>query len=167
MRFDPDHLIINYPELAPPSQKFTAMGITLFFWGALLYLWQPLLSIIAWGFNIQLFYNHMILMGGYKAFLQLLTGYLQVIGLLGGGLILWARINQWRFRGSDRRRHLGNTDMQKMQQEFGISADVLDTMKNSRIVKISINAEGKLSHVELVSRSQNDAVLIASPDCVS
>lgn len=164
MKFDPEKLVINRPDLVPPGQKFTAWGITLVFWAALLYLWQPLISLLAWGLNIRLFYNHMILLGGYQTFLQLLTEYLQVIALLGGSLIIWARINQWRFRGNERRRHLGHTDALALQQEFSVTADTLDQAKNSRIVKISINPDGKVAGITLAENPQNKETAIASSD---
>lgn len=155
MKFDPDHLIINRPDLVAPGQKYTALGITLLFWGALLYLWQPLISVLAWGLNIRLFYNHMILLGGYQAFVQLLSEYLQVVLVLGGGLIVWARINLWRFRGKERRRSLDPTNMVKLQQDFGVSADDLNAARNSQIVKISITNEGKISNMTLTPNAKN------------
>jgi biofilm PGA synthesis protein PgaD len=164
MKFDADELIINQPDLVPAGQKFTAMGITLFFWGALLYLWQPLISILAWGLNIDLFYSHMILLGGYEAFLQLLAGYLEVIVALGGGLIIWARINLWRFRGKDRRRGVGVTDMEKLHGDFGVGPDALAAANNSRIVKISINDEGRMTNIQVAADPQFTQTTMASTE---
>jgi biofilm PGA synthesis protein PgaD len=144
MKFDPESLIINRPDLVPPTQKWTAWGITLFFWGALAYLWQPLLSLVAWGFNIRLFYNHMILLGGYHTFLQLMWFYFKVIAVLGGGLILWARINQWRFQGKERRRSLGDTDMSRLLSSNGVSPAELDLMLQARIVTVGFATNGQL-----------------------
>lgn len=166
MKFDSDDLIINRPDLVPPGQKFTAWGVTLFFWGALLYLWQPLLSLLAWGLNIRLFYNHMILLGGYEALVQLAAEYAEVIAMLGGGLILWARINLWRFRGKDRRRGMGDTNMQKLMEEFGVTEATLSASLDSRIVKISATPQGKIISIEQVPGadfSQNAAVAPQEP----
>jgi biofilm PGA synthesis protein PgaD len=145
MKFDPESLIINRPDLVPSTQKWTAWGITLFFWGALAYLWQPLLSLIAWGFNIRLFYNHMILLGGYHTFLQLVWFYLKVIAVLGGGLILWARINQWRFRGKERRQSLGDTDIHRLLTTYGVSSVELNAASQSRIVTVGFATNGQLA----------------------
>lgn len=142
MDFEPESLIINRPDLAPPGQKVTAWGITLIFWAALLYLWQPLLSIIAWALNIRLFYNHMILLGGYQTFLNLLSIYLTVIGLLGGGLVLWARINQWRFRGKERRLDIGATDLPRLYASFGVEEGDWERVAQRSIVVVSFAKDG-------------------------
>ena len=147
MKFNPADLIINRPDLVTSGHKLTAWGITLLFWGVLLYLWQPLLSIIAWGLNIRLFYNHMVLLGGYRTFLQLLAGYLQIIALLGGGLIVWARINQWRFRNNERRLSLGDTDVQQLHKTFGVTAAELAAASHAQIIKFSFAANGNIETI--------------------
>lgn len=139
-----ESLIIDRPDWVRPGEKLTALGVTLLFWGALLYLWQPLLSILAWGLNVHLFYNHMIVMGGYQAFLNLLLFYGIVIGILGGGLILWARINQYRFRGKDRRRGVFFTDEAKLCQEFAIEPATLTALRDARRLSIKLTPEGAL-----------------------
>ncbi len=140
-----ESLIIDRPDKIPPGQKLTALGITLLFWGALLYLWQPLLSIIAWGLNIRLFYNHMILMGGYRTLLDLLVWYLAVIALLGGSLIFWARTNQWRFRGKERRSGIGATNVSTLATEFGLSAEEVASLSRHRVIAVTFDQYGKIS----------------------
>jgi biofilm PGA synthesis protein PgaD len=153
MRINPRDLIIERPDLVKPGHKLTAMGITLFFWGALLYLWQPLLSLIAWGLNIQLFYNHMILLGGHRVFLQLLGFYLSVILCLGGGLILWARINQWRFRGKERRlARRDTTDLPRLVELFGLSEATRAQALNCRIVTVRLSPDGRIERLEHASQ---------------
>jgi len=138
-------LIIDRADLVPPGQKATAWGITLLFWGALLYLWQPLLSLIAWGLNIHLFYNHMILLGGYRTFLDLLAMYLSVIAVLGGGLILWARINQWRFRGKERRTGLDSTDMPALCGSFGLELSDIEAVRGHRSIAVTFVADDRVT----------------------
>lgn len=156
--FKTEALIINRPDLVPSGQKLTAWSITLVFWGALLYLWQPLLSILAWGLNIRLFYNHMILLGGYQTFLNLLTIYLSVIATLGGALVLWARVNQWRFRGRERRRDIGLTDMALFCEEMGIAPDDLTRVGECRVVVVSFNdkASDKIAGITPGARVSNE-----------
>ena len=140
-------LVINHPELVRPGQRLTAMGITLFFWAVLLYLWQPLLSLIAWGFNIRLFYNHMIVLGGYHAFVELLQFYAMVVACLGGALILWARINQWRFRGRDRRRGSAETDAQALCATFGLQREALDQARACDNLTVTLAEDGSIQEL--------------------
>lgn len=140
-------LIINHPELVRPGQRLTAMGITLFFWAVLLYLWQPLLSLVAWGFNIRLFYNHMIVLGGYHAFVELLKFYAIVVAVLGGGLILWARINQWRFRGRDRRQGSPYTDSAALCAVFQVAPEQLEQVRGSANVNVTLAEDGSVEQL--------------------
>lgn len=140
-------LIIDRPDWVRPGEKLTALGITLLFWGALLYLWQPLLSLLAWGLNIHLFYNHMIVMGGYHAFLNLLVFYAAVIGILGGGLILWARVNQYRFRGKNRRTGIYVTDEAKLCEGLGVSSERLAQLRASGRLTILLDEAGRIERV--------------------
>ena len=64
-----EDLIIDRPEWVSKGQRLSALGVTLFFWFALIYLWQPAISLLAWSFNIKLFYSHMVVLGGYETFL--------------------------------------------------------------------------------------------------
>jgi biofilm PGA synthesis protein PgaD len=148
VEFDAKKLIIDRPDLVPSGQKLTAWSITLFFWGALLYLWQPLLSLIAWGLNINLFYNHMILLGGYRTFLHLLTFYLIVIALMGGGLILWARINLWRFRGRERRVGQGNTRIDKLCAGFGVQPEQRAIAMDAAVLTVHFAPNGAIEKLE-------------------
>lgn len=141
-------LIINHPELVRPGQRLTAMGVTLFFWAMLLYLWQPLLSLVAWGFNIRLFYNHMIVLGGYRSFLDLLGFYAIVVAFLGGGLILWARINQWRFRGRDRRRGVTATDTGALCETFQVQPETLEQARGQSNLTVTLDRDGRVLQFE-------------------
>jgi biofilm PGA synthesis protein PgaD len=147
-----ESLIIDRPDWVRPGEKLTALGVTLLFWGALLYLWQPLLSLLAWGLNIHLFYNHMVVMGGYQAFLNLLFFYSMVILVLGGGLILWARINLWRFRGKTRRRGIFITDEAQMCQEFSVDPAELEQLRGARRLTLKLTPEGRF---ERFSNNEN------------
>jgi biofilm PGA synthesis protein PgaD len=123
-----EDLIINRPDWVTRGQQVTAVGTTLFFWFALLYLWQPLISLIAWAFNVKLFYSHMVVLGGYETFLDVWKAYALVIVLMGGSLIVWARINQWRFRGAERRTAIPRTDDGDVAETFQmtVTGEVVD-----------------------------------------
>ncbi len=118
-------LIIDEKALLSSSEQLAAKGITLAFWFALFYLWQPLISMVAWFFNIKLFYDHMIILGGYRGFLDIVALYALVICLLGGALILWGKINQWRFRGKERRSPQPEATIDEMADYFAVNPEEL------------------------------------------
>lgn len=142
MSKDENKFLINDPHALKPGQKITAVGVTLLFWGALLYLLQPIISLIAWWFNIKLFYNHMILLGGYEALLDVMKFYTLMIVLLGGGLIFWARINQWRFKSNNSRNFSDHVNDKKIHEYFDTNAEKLTYLQCSTNVKVRLNKSG-------------------------
>ena len=149
---DTDQFIIDDSHGLKSGQKLTAVGITLLFWAILLYLWQPLISLLAWWLNIKLFYNHMIVLGGYQAFLEVALFYLTVIFILGGGLILWARINLWRFRGKKMRNFSGVIDDKEIRKFIGINEQQLNKLQSSRNVKLLLNDAGEIESLVTLIR---------------
>ena len=142
-----EDLIIDRPDLLRDSQKYTAMGITLFFWGALIYLWQPAISLLAWAFNLNFFYDHMVVLGGYKTFLDLLIQYAVMIGLLVGALLLWARINQWRFRGVERRVGIEATDLDAVCATFAVDSASVEYWRQCSSLVVDVDDDGFVTEV--------------------
>lgn len=159
-------LIIDNPRLVRPGQKFTALGITLLFWGMLLYLWQPLISLLAWGFNIQLFHSHMVMRGGYQALLDVLWFYGLVIVCLACVLLAWARLQWWRFRNGGRRRSSERIGAEAMAAHFGVSTEQLQAARRQRELHIRLAADGKIAQLEeSVGKFCNKAREKSATDC--
>lgn len=142
-------LIINEPESLRLPHKITSFGLTLLFWGLLLYLWQPLISMLAWSLNVKLFYNHMIVLGGYHNFIGLLIDYLIIIIIIGCVLILWARINQWRFRGNERRTRPPDAYTEELAEYFEVSQLDLEKWQKLDSLEISLNDDDLPERVEV------------------
>ncbi len=145
-----EELIINRADWVLRHQKYTAAGITLFFWAALLYMWQPALSLIAWALNLNFFYEHMVVLGGYRTFLDLLAFYGVVIGLLAGSLIIWAKINQWRFSGLDRRSGIESTAREDICETFLVEPESLGQWLGSRRFLIDVNEDSEVVEVQVL-----------------
>ncbi|MBK8675978.1 MAG: poly-beta-1,6-N-acetyl-D-glucosamine biosynthesis protein PgaD [Cellvibrionales bacterium] len=96
---EPRQLIIEAPSVLTLKDRIAEVGVTLFFWLLLLYLWQPVLSFLAWMFQGYVSYRHMFSLGGYRAVLDILQSYVSYIGLMTGLLFVWAFYNQLRFGG--------------------------------------------------------------------
>jgi len=146
----PEDLIINRAEWVLTHQKYTAAGITLFFWGALLYMWQPALSLIAWSLNLNFFYEHMVILGGYRTFLDILIFYATVIALLAGALLVWARVNLWRFRGVDRRSGIETTDSEDICETFHIDPESRQLWLESHRMVIDVDEDSKVMEVDML-----------------
>ncbi len=94
----------------------------------------------------------MIVLGGYQAFLDVALFYLSVIFILGGGLIFWARINLWRFRGKKSRNFSGIVDNKEISEFIGINEQQLHKLQTSKNVKLLINDSGDIETLVTLTR---------------
>jgi len=134
-------LIIDKPQSLRKRDKYTSLSITLIFWFILFYLCHPVISLIAWIFGIELFYEHMIVLGGADGFMQLLFKYFFSILLLGGGLIAWALYNKLRFKKKVRRSVSTKINSQDVSDYFKISCEDHQNWKKSKNILINISDE--------------------------
>ncbi|ACV26594.1 poly-beta-1,6-N-acetyl-D-glucosamine biosynthesis protein PgaD [Kangiella koreensis] len=133
------NLIIDKPEALKTHHKITYLSVTFIFWAITFYLWQPLISLIAWYFGFELFYNHMIELGGYKEFADILLIYLQVIVLLGAIFLAWAKINERRFRGKNRRKLVSVATDSDVASYFKVEGKLLKEMMEKKVLSLDIS----------------------------
>jgi len=95
--------IIERPDLQTPRQRTLYGAITLAFWALWIYLWVPLLALLAWLLGFEEAYRYMVIYKGYQEVRHVLEIYALVVLLLGGTLMIWASYNILRFRGADKR----------------------------------------------------------------
>ena len=136
--------------------KSIRMGITLCFWLGMFYLWQPIISMLAWSFEIKLFYEHMIILGGYQSFLSTIYIYLMIAGSFGGGLILWGKINQWRFRGKERRNALQRVSPEEIAKFYCVPEDEIAEWQHFKNCTVYFDQDNKIQGVEAKAASLND-----------
>lgn len=141
-------LIINRPHHMPRSRKVADAGLTLLFWIVLIYLWQPMISVIAWFFKIKLFYNHMIILGGLQQLTGLIVVYTCVILLLGGTLLAWARVNQLRFRGKEKRKMMRNVTLADEAAYYDLNELNLAHWKDLKRCQVTINESDGFSAID-------------------
>ena len=112
---DYSHLIIETPGLQNLKQRFGHSMFTLAFWLFWFYLWQPVISIVAWAFGVRFFHENMIGLGGLQGFLSLLGGYALVVGSIALIFFGWAAYNNFRFRHRSRRESLWKISLHNIQ----------------------------------------------------
>lgn len=134
-----EELIINKRESLRAHHKVTYFSLTFIFWGFIAYLWQPLVSLIAWLFGFQLFYEHMIELGGYQAFIDSLKLDFQIIAAICITLIVWAKVNQWRFRGKCRRTLSRRVRQDEVAEYFKVEPSSLHELIQQKNVTLQIS----------------------------
>lgn len=142
------HLIINKPDELQYHHKITAVSITFIFWFLIFYLWQPLIAMIAWAFGFKLFYEHMIILGGFAGFAKLIGIYILVITALGFVFILWAKVNQWRFRGKCKRKAIPSVQDSAVVEYFRITSEQHALWKSKKNLTLDISDDFVITGVE-------------------
>ncbi|MFZ5492923.1 MAG: poly-beta-1,6-N-acetyl-D-glucosamine biosynthesis protein PgaD [Pseudomonadota bacterium] len=144
-----DDLIIERPDLQGWPLVLGSRLITAAMWVLYVYLWLPLLTLLAWAIGIEAAYEQMVALGGYRIAAELWAFFATVILIMGGLLLGWARINFYRFRGPDRRQLPGRTDSAKMAADFGLAPDQLSALQTCRCARLDHHPDSSLRHVEL------------------
>ena len=132
-------LIIDKPDSLKTHHKVTYLSVTFIFWVIVVYLWQPLISLVAWYFGFELFYDHMIELGGYKEFANILLIYFQIIVLLGAVFLTWAKINEYRFKGKSRRKLVAVVTDSEIATYFGVNESLLKQMMEKKVLSLDIS----------------------------
>ena len=140
-------LIINRPELQSPRQRLIYPIITFVFWVLWVYIWLPLVSLIAWGFGVQLFYDEMILQNGLEAIIELASTYGLVIFILGISLISWALYNWGRFNKKERRSGAKRLTIEDQAGYFQLDAQQLAVWQESKYLVVNYNEQGEIEQV--------------------
>ncbi len=143
-------LIIHHPEKQTVNQRWTLRLVTTVFWMFWVYLWLPLISLLAWIFGIHIFEYEMLERGGYQSLLDLLGIYFAVIFLMGGGLVAWAGYNILRFRGESERRKPGAAvTMEAQAQHFNVDAGQLEQWRKSQKLIIDHGDNSQITRVSV------------------
>lgn len=145
----PDDLIIERPDLQSWPVLLGSRTVTAIMWALYVYLWLPLLTLIGWALGVDQAYQQMVELGGYLVVISLWLFFGSVILIMGGVLLLWARINFYRFRGTDRRRVPGLTDSVRMATDFGLAAEQLQTLQSCRRAVLGHRPDGTLQNVRI------------------
>lgn len=145
-------LIINSPSILRLRDRFTEVGLTLFFWMLMLYLWQPVLSMLAWLFQGYVFFHHMIKLSGYAGFAESAFNFCLTILITNAVLLVWARINMWRFRNRDRRteRPMPTTSLLEHCLYFDVEPTQVEQWRQYRRMTVFFNDDGSIKDAQEV-----------------
>ena len=145
----PRQLIINSRSTMRLRDRWTEVGITLFFWFLLIYLWQPLLSVIAWFFQGYIFYNQMVILDGYQSFSESALHYFFLILLFDGVFLLWARVNFWRFHDNERRQAPPDTLLSEQSLFFNVDPVSVQQWRCYKHMVVAFDEKGNIANAVL------------------
>jgi biofilm PGA synthesis protein PgaD len=151
----PRHSPLKFPliersDLQSPQQRTLYGALTLAFWAFWIYLWVPVLALLAWTLGVQQAYKYMVVFGGYRDVLNLLGIYSLIILLLGGGLVLWAVYNIVRFRGVEHRTAALPVTPVEMARDFGQNPESVARWQSGQRLYVTHDAAGCIARVEIL-----------------
>ncbi len=140
-------LVIEAPNLQNLKQKYSFSFITFLFWLLWFYLWNPLISLLAWFFGWRVFYDNMILLGGWPGLMEKLNAY--AITLLGMAIVFfgWAFYNNARFYNRKRRGKIWKVNTMNLSEEFSITHEEVLTCKSAKRIVINFDPGGQITHL--------------------
>ncbi len=141
-------LLINEPQLQSLHHKLGDTVLTAAMWGIYLYLWLPLVSLVAWLFGIQLFYHELIEAGGYLELLDKVALYATVIPAIFVVIISWSLSNQRRFRGQERRNEVSEISPAEMTAFFDVTTGEFERLRAASRIVIAIDENGRIEHID-------------------
>jgi biofilm PGA synthesis protein PgaD len=139
--------LVERPDLQSPRQRTLYGAVTVVFWALWVYLWVPVLALLAWALGVEQAYKYMVVLGGYVDVIRLVGIYALVILALGGGLILWAAYNILRFRGVENRTHALPVTAVEIGQYFGTDPALVARWQEEKRLYVSHDPEGRVSDV--------------------
>ncbi|TVP77726.1 MAG: poly-beta-1,6-N-acetyl-D-glucosamine biosynthesis protein PgaD [Gemmatimonadales bacterium] len=148
-------LIFDRPELQARRHRWAYTTLTLIAWVVWMYLWLPLITLLAWYFGIRALIREAVIPDPGTV-LSIAAIYLLVVAILGGILIGWSRYNLRRFGGKDRRKEARGVPASEVAAHFGIREDTLADMRAGRSLVLSHSPGGRVSGVEMEGRSGRD-----------
>jgi len=139
--------IIERADLQTRGQRTLYGLLTVGFWMFWIYLWVPVLALLAWLLGVQQAYQYMVVLEGWVGLVQLLGFYALVIFLLGGALLLWAGYNILRFGGVEKRTAPLPVTAVEIGRHFGKDAKSVESWQSQRRLFVAHDEDGHIDHV--------------------
>lgn len=154
-------IFIHAPGLRLPHRRAGDQLLTFLMWAIYAYLWLPLISLIAWFLGIDLFYQEMVVNGGFDAFVDLSAWYLLIIGLIMLTVGAWSLSNYLRFHDNERRRPQPAATDEEIQSWFGVDSEIHESLRASRRMRLSFDSTGRL--IDYAGLPTDDTAASESP----
>lgn len=144
-------LIIERPELQSNAQRYGWSSITFIFWLLYIYLWLPLITLIAWWLGAKLFDLHIIQLSGYTGLIEKLGLYVAIILIISAILIGWAKLEHLRFKDKPRRKGSASVSAAAVAKKFKLEESQLIQLRQEKSVVVHFSDRGMMSSISKFS----------------
>lgn len=140
-------LIIEKPELQTNVQRYGWTTVTFAFWAIYIYLWLPLITLVAWWVGVKLFHLHMIQLHGYEGLVDKLGLYSVIIFIVSITLIGWAEIDRMRFKNQLRRTDHTPITVGEVAKKYNLQEHELNLLRQKKSMVVHFSDDGIISEI--------------------
>jgi biofilm PGA synthesis protein PgaD len=140
-------LIIENPELQSNAHRFGWSSVTFFFWMLYIYLWLPLITLVAWWVGAKLFHIQIVALQGYAGVIDKLGLYSAIIVIISAILIGWAKIERFRFKDAVRRVDNTTVPVGDIAVRFKLQELDLTQLRGKKSVIVHFSSQGELASI--------------------
>jgi biofilm PGA synthesis protein PgaD len=116
--------------------------ITAVLWAVYLYLWVPLVSLLAWALGFEFAYDVMVRAGGARDLLPILLEYTVIVAIIFSAFTLWSLSNRLRFKHLNRRSRRDPVPDEALAEYFRIPMSQIATMRARQVLHVTVDADG-------------------------
>lgn len=142
--------IIERPDLQTAGHRTISGVVTLVFWAIWLYLWLPLLALIAWAAGIEQAYKYMIALGGYEEVFRLISIYTVVVLAMGGSLVIWATYNIERYGRLPKRSGNRVPTLAEVARDFRQGPQAVERWRVAQRLYVVHDENGDIARVDVI-----------------
>jgi biofilm PGA synthesis protein PgaD len=140
-------LIIEKPELQSNIHRYGWGSVTFIFWMIYIYLWLPLITLVAWWFGAKLFNLQMIQLEGYKGLLGNLGLYTVIIVVISLILIGWAELDRMRFKDKLRRLVNNTITVGEIAKKYNMHEHELTQLRQKKSMLVHFSDDGLILNI--------------------
>jgi len=150
-----DSRLIQRPQNVPLVRRTFWGVVTAAFWAIYIYLWIPLLTLVAWFFGLREGWAQL-----YHGGQQIEPFVVVALPLIFLGcalvLILWGEYNRRRFRGRDRRRPLPQATDEEVARGLGALPELGRELGQARIATVVMDERARPVGVAVQALSRRE-----------
>jgi len=139
----PHNIHFEAPEELTLRQRARDSIITALLWAVYLYLWVPLVSLLAWALGFEFAYDVMVRAGGAQGLIGILLQYTVVVSLIFAMFTIWSVSNRLRFKHLNRRNRRDPVPLDVIAEYFRVSETDALTLRSRQILHVGIDETGR------------------------
>ena len=142
---DHDDLIIYHPHALHPLRKGVELSITAIGWFIWAVLCRPLFLTILWFLGFEIFYEHMIRLGGIKALVNFAFIYFTSVFVMYLFVRGWNYYNARKFRKKNKRKNVKNVTTADLEHYFRFSPHTIEKAQGWKNIVVGFQAKNQIS----------------------